>query len=565
MGRRCGLQARCQSVQKVRSQDLTPWDARRVVLLLLLIAAVVPYFVGLGDSSIWDANEAFYVETPREMIEARDYINPTFNYLPRFNKPVLNYWVVAGFYKVLGISVASQRLPIALSALVLMAAAFGIGRALASTTAGLWGAIAIAASPRVLMFSRRIFIDMWVTMFMALTLLCFMLAERDPEKRGRFLLLMYVAVGLGMLTKGPVAAVLPALTFLIWLALRRRLGDIWRMRPLAGAAIVVAIVAPWYAALYFEHGWDYIVGFFWGENVARYADAVAPERGLLFYPPVVFGDSFPWSLILIPAAVLAWRERRSSAASRLRGLAWLWVLVIVGFFSLSATKQDLYIFPIVVAVAALAGEALDDEARRTGLTRWMLVAAGGALLVVAVFAYQLFGGAGQVYHLAGVRPIVFAAAVGGVLTALAAFSRRMFLAPVLLAGCFIVLNWIFVLQTLPSFERYKPVVPLSEEIRSRAGSGAAVLHYNVALPSMVFYLRRHVEQIFDDPAALVEKMREAREYYLVLRTPEYEELRGSFPVPTCVIDRRPLFEVRLKDVLARKSLPELVLVTNRCR
>ena len=55
-----------------------------------------PYFVGLGDSAIWDANEAFYVETPREMIERGDYVNPTFNYEPRFNKPVLSYWIVAG-------------------------------------------------------------------------------------------------------------------------------------------------------------------------------------------------------------------------------------------------------------------------------------------------------------------------------------------------------------------------------------------------------------------------------------------------------------------------------------
>ena len=68
--------------------------------------AVAVYFVALGNSAIWDANEAFYVETPREMIEANDFVNPTFNYLPRFNKPVLSYWIVAGFYKVFGVSVA---------------------------------------------------------------------------------------------------------------------------------------------------------------------------------------------------------------------------------------------------------------------------------------------------------------------------------------------------------------------------------------------------------------------------------------------------------------------------
>src|SRR5688500_17888654 len=87
---------------------------RRTLPGVLLAAAICLYFVGLGSSSIWDANEAFYAETPREMMEAGDYVNPTFNYEPRFNKPVLSYWVVAGFYRVFGISVAVQRIPIAI-------------------------------------------------------------------------------------------------------------------------------------------------------------------------------------------------------------------------------------------------------------------------------------------------------------------------------------------------------------------------------------------------------------------------------------------------------------------
>ena len=93
---------------------------RSTALAILLAVAIVPYFLDLGGSSIWDANEAFYVETPREMMEHRDYVTPTFNYEPRLNKPVLSYWIVAGFYHVFGISVAVQRVPIALAALILI-------------------------------------------------------------------------------------------------------------------------------------------------------------------------------------------------------------------------------------------------------------------------------------------------------------------------------------------------------------------------------------------------------------------------------------------------------------
>ena len=90
---------------------------------MLLVAAILPYFIDLGGSSIWDANEAFYVETPREMLQRGDFISPTFNYQPRLNKPVLSYWIVAGFYKVFGVSVGVQRLPIALAAVTMILAA----------------------------------------------------------------------------------------------------------------------------------------------------------------------------------------------------------------------------------------------------------------------------------------------------------------------------------------------------------------------------------------------------------------------------------------------------------
>src|SRR5438552_9368387 len=97
---------------------------QRYILIIILALAVAPYFIKLGASSLWDANEAFYAETPREMIEAGDFINPSFNYQPRFNKPPLCYWVVAAFYKVFGVSESAERWALAFGAIVLIATAF---------------------------------------------------------------------------------------------------------------------------------------------------------------------------------------------------------------------------------------------------------------------------------------------------------------------------------------------------------------------------------------------------------------------------------------------------------
>ena len=79
------------------------------VLIVVLAFAATPYFLKLGASSLWDSNEAFYAETPREMIEAHDYINPTFNYRPRLNKPPISYWIVAPFYLVFGEQVFENK------------------------------------------------------------------------------------------------------------------------------------------------------------------------------------------------------------------------------------------------------------------------------------------------------------------------------------------------------------------------------------------------------------------------------------------------------------------------
>jgi 4-amino-4-deoxy-L-arabinose transferase-like glycosyltransferase len=379
---------------------------RRWFLPVLLILAICPYFIDLEGSSIWDANEAFYVETPREMMERGDYINPTFNYEPRINKPVLSYWIVAAFYQLFGVSPGVQRIPIAIGGIVLIAVAFFLARAAAppavQSQAAWWAALGLAVSPRLVMFARRIFIDIYISMFMALTLLFFALSERYPHRRRLFLIAMYGCVGLGILTKGPIAALLPGLVFAIYLAWHRELRRIKDMFVPLGALIVLAIVVPWYAALYRQSGWAPIASFVFGENLARYVEGAgvnADHRGVFWYLPVVFSDSFPLSLMLVPGALMWLRQRRDGIADptfRIRTLLWLWILTIVGFFSLSAGKQDLYVFPIVPAIVALAGVVIagalasDGRADLWPVVRRVTIAAGLLIVLMGAAFYALF-------------------------------------------------------------------------------------------------------------------------------------------------------------------------------
>jgi 4-amino-4-deoxy-L-arabinose transferase-like glycosyltransferase len=518
----------------------------------------------LQDSTIWDANEAFYAETPREMIESRDYVNPSFNYRPRFNKPVLSYWIVAASYRLFGVSEWSERLPIAAAAVVLIATAFALGRAAWSGEAGLFAALALATTPRFLMFARRIFIDMWITMFLGLTLLFFVLADVNPVHRRRYLLLMYTAAGLGVLTKGPVAVVLPALSILIYLVVERRLGDVRRMMIPAGVAIVSVIVLPWYVALYVQHGWVYIKEFFVDENILRYAQPVgAARRGLLFYLPVMLSDMFPWSMLLPVALATAWTAfvqgpDAATSVNKAQRMLLIWIAAIVLFFTFSQTKEDLYIFPVVPAEAALIGVVL---ARGRRSVRWSLVvigavvgAMGGALLAVTSM--------GTWYQLAGSRAVAFVALAGGVIALVLALRRRVPQSALALGSAFAVMSWVFVATSLPDFEKYKPVARFAEIISQRAAPQARIGYYRFAVPSLVFYTRRAVFESFD-LESLLRVFASGDEVYCLMTAEDYAAVKNSLPGPTYVVVRQPLFDVKVQTLLEGTALPDIVLVSNR--
>ncbi|HKS40275.1 MAG TPA: glycosyltransferase family 39 protein [Blastocatellia bacterium] len=533
------------------------------LLIVILVLAAAPYFTRLGASSLWDSNEAFYAETPREMIESGDYINPSFNYQPRFNKPPLCYWIVALFYKIFGTSEAIERLTIALAAMIMIATAFALGREIFSVQAGLLAAIGLAIAPRFLMFSRRIMIDVYLAMFMSVALLFFVLAENRPQKRRLYLALMYASVGLGIITKGPVAAVLPALSFVIYLAINHRLRAWREMMMPAGLLIIAAIVLPWYVAVYTEHGWNYIETFILKDNLSRFTQPVwGPRRSLFFYIPVLLGDMFPWSLFLLP---FIWQAARGKINKDKRwALLLIWVAVIVIFYSLSRNKEDLYILPIYPAVAALVGGLLARfiASNQLAAVQWTAVTIGAAIALAGTGVFYLFGHSSEPYGFDGAIAIGSIAIIGGLVTVVAATIKQRFAAVIASALALVVLNWIFVLWTLPGFERFKPVRPFSQIIASRAAVDSLVGYYKIASPSMVFYLRRQVFEYYKQEE-LQQALVSGKEVYCLIAAEDYETIRQSLPVPTYILASYPLFQVKLKSILNKIEPPRLMLISNK--
>ena len=86
--------------------------------------------------------------------------------------------------------------------------------------------------------------------------------------------------------------------------------------------------------------------------------------------------------------------------------------------------------------------------------------------------------------------------------------------------------------------------------------------YKVATPSLVFYLRRHVTQMFDEDELRAFLSHHA-EAYCVMTDDDYEAVSRSVSVPLHVITRAPRFQAQLDDFLTRSALPSLLLVSNK--
>ena len=365
------------------------------VAFALMSAALL---VRLGDHVLMDVDEPRFAETARVMYVSGDYVAPRFNDAPRFAKPALFYWLIAGAYRLCGVTEFAARLPSAVATIVTGLLIVFVGGAVFGRVVGMVGALVWMSLLHAAFFARLAMTDATLVCFMTgatLSLLAAVTAdpgggEGPPAPGGGWTahqLRWYTAsaafLGLAFLTKGPVGLLIPLGVLFLHVLSTRRLGAELRawgravltLRGLVPLLVFVAIACPWYVAEYLRDGQRFVHAFFGYENVARAARGIDHRQGLLYllyFPVMLLLIAFPWSCLLPGALCEAWRGRLvakplpeangdSERRAPQRFLVWWIALVLVGF-SFSQTKNPHYIASLYPAVALLVG--LYGERRR---------------------------------------------------------------------------------------------------------------------------------------------------------------------------------------------------------
>ena len=327
--------------------------------ILILVLVSLPYCIRLGSSSIWNASEAFYAETSREMLVSKDYLAPRFNFEPRTQKPPLTYWAILASYKLFGVNEFSVRLPGSIAAIAIILFSYAIACSLFNPRVALPAAAITATTARLLILARRLPIDILLTLFLSGTF--FFLIKAIQTNKRRYWGLAYLFAGAGIMTKGPIAVIIPAAAYLLWVLWNRKFSTA-RFHPFMGMSILAIVVLPWYVLIYREYEWAYIGSFFLRDNLGRYLSfSFGPSRGPLYYLSVFAADFFPWSFLAIGVLYLLWRNRRqwSPLKSLSFGLPLIWCLFIFLLFSVSKNKQEYYIAPMYPVAAVILAAVLD--------------------------------------------------------------------------------------------------------------------------------------------------------------------------------------------------------------
>ena len=457
-------------------------------LWLLVLAAAVALGFDLGGHHLLDPDEGRNAEVAREMAASNDYLLPHLEGLPYLDKPVVYFAAAALAMEVLGPTETAARLPAYLFTLATMAVIVAFARRRWGADAGWLAGLALATMPLVMAYARATMFDSALAFCTTAAILAFW--DDRP-------VLAWTAIGLGALTKGPVAILVPlacALPHALLTGARLR-----RLFPLLGLGAFALVALPWFIAVSaripeFPH---YV---FVRETLERVTTTKFHRTApVWYYLPIVPVAAFPW-IVTALARVKHWRwawlaRRVNPNAGEAIFLA-CWVLGPLAFFTLNQSKLPQYVLPLMPAFALAAARLLAREG--IGVA-WRGYAALAAPLGIALASLTLWLPAPIALTPAERAAIPVTALALGI--ALLASAALLWLAvrrsqPILGATAYALVVMTMALASGPVLAAVgedRSAATLAQVIRNTQRTGTRVLGVAAFPPSLPFYLGETVD------------------------------------------------------------------------
>ncbi len=462
---------------------------RNPVLWLLLLCAV-NFFVMLGGPTLWDVDEPNNAVCAREMLLAGNWWVPMFNGDYRFDKPILIYWLLIPLDAMFGVNEWTARLPsaMAISGLVIVIWKMTL-RLLGDQKAALMAATFFVTTIHIIVIAHAAVPDPLLMLTLGFALPAFLIVylegrEKPTSSMPWLLLTAYIALGLGVLAKGPIAGLMPLLIVGAFVTLTKQWNN-WRLfHPWKGALIVMLVALPWYITVGVLTDGEWLKGFLFHHNLDRFTGSLQGHHGFpgLYILSYLLGW-FPWTGFLAAILVFgAWRLK-SLREQPVRLFMLCWIGMFIVFFSIARTQLPNYILPAFPAAAILMAHAwlyATQELKQ----RFMLYAAWTAfsisllaMIVGAVAIHKIWPGEG-IYVLA-LAPVTLASGwwlkcrQGEVWLPMTAG----------MVGCILLLT----LWSAPNVDHHKITRNMAAKATAAGFDGNSLATFRYFQPSLLFY------------------------------------------------------------------------------
>ncbi|MDH4379477.1 MAG: glycosyltransferase family 39 protein [Vampirovibrionales bacterium] len=539
---------------------------------LLLLCAVV-FGTNLWGYSLFDVDEPRYAQCAREMMQRGDWITPYFNGEVRFDKPPLFYWLLALSYSIFGVSEWSARLVSAGAATAMVLGLYTTVKSLGYKTQALWAAGILSTSLLMVALAHMSITDMTLSLWMTLTTLALYrvigdvgnVTKENPEGNPKQWLWAGLWAGVGILTKGPVALMLPGGILVVVSLLLGRFKKAFAT-PYFAVAIFMALALslPWYWAAYQANGQAFLEATF-NHNVSRFSGAVDyhPQPWWYFFPVVLVGF-MPW---IVPALVWGgaykwhlWKhlpQRDTEPALRLAWFSGLWTGLVFWFFTIAKTKLLTYILPLAPGyalwMACLLTHYSAQPSPKLSKTLACVLALIALALIVAGPWVAAHPGAilpKEARHLGDLKALW--AVIGLLVLGFGASAVFVWHQRIKRMGLALVCMMVWVTVTalvgvVPAINAHTQgdLRRFAENVSSQP-SGAAWVSYEITKPSLTYYANQPVLRVLRGEGATFKALAQANgTVFVVTKNRLIEDLKVQLPKPltATVVDKGVLFSL----------------------